>query len=93
MTLRMYADRKGLALQSVEVRLSHDRIHIGDVFRIGGALLEVTQPRLPCFKLEMKMDLKFTAYMTALSGNFYHCWNVLAGFHNRVIQPTSFVGG
>jgi hypothetical protein len=34
-----------------------DRIHIGDVFRIGGALLEVTQPRLPCFKLEMKMDL------------------------------------
>jgi MOSC domain-containing protein YiiM len=34
-----------------------DRIHIGDVFRIGGALLEVTKPRLPCFKLEMKMDL------------------------------------
>ena len=27
MTLRMYAERKGLALQSVEVRLSHDRIH------------------------------------------------------------------
>jgi MOSC domain-containing protein YiiM len=34
-----------------------DRIHIGDVFRVGGALLEVTQPRVPCFKLEMKMDL------------------------------------
>ena len=30
MTLRMYADRKGLALQSVEVRLSHDRIHAKD---------------------------------------------------------------
>jgi MOSC domain-containing protein YiiM len=29
-----------------------DRIQIGDVFRIGGALLEVTQPRVPCFKLE-----------------------------------------
>ncbi len=30
MTLRMYAERKGLALQSVEVRLSHGRIHAKD---------------------------------------------------------------
>ena len=30
MTLRMYADRKGLTLQSVEVRLSHERIHAED---------------------------------------------------------------
>jgi putative redox protein len=30
MTLRMYADRKGLKLQSVEVRLSHERIHAKD---------------------------------------------------------------
>ncbi len=30
MTLRMYAERKGLALESVEVRLSHQRIHAKD---------------------------------------------------------------
>ena len=30
MTLRMYADRKGLALERVEVRLSHRRIHAKD---------------------------------------------------------------
>jgi putative redox protein len=30
MTLRMYAERKGLPLQGVEVRLSHDRIHAKD---------------------------------------------------------------
>ena len=30
MTLRMYAERKGIALQSVEVRLSHGRIHAKD---------------------------------------------------------------
>ena len=30
MTLRMYAERKGLALRSVEVRLSHRRIHAKD---------------------------------------------------------------
>ena len=29
-TLRMYADRKGWALESVEVRLSHARIHARD---------------------------------------------------------------
>ena len=29
--------------------------HIGDVFRIGTALLQVTQPRLPCFKLGIRM--------------------------------------
>ena len=30
MTLRMYAERKGLALDTVEVRLSHRRIHAKD---------------------------------------------------------------
>ncbi len=30
MTLRMYAERKGLTLQSVAVRLSHKRIHAKD---------------------------------------------------------------
>ncbi len=30
MTLRMYAERKELALQSVEVQLNHERIHAKD---------------------------------------------------------------
>lgn len=30
-------------------------VHIGDVFRIGEALVEVSQPRVPCFKLGIKM--------------------------------------
>ena len=34
-----------------------DEIHIGDVFRVGTALVEVTQPRVPCFKLGIKMGL------------------------------------
>jgi MOSC domain-containing protein YiiM len=29
---------------------------VGEQWRIGTALLEVTQPRLPCFKLEARMD-------------------------------------
>lgn len=30
MTIRMYAERKGIALDSVEVRLSHQRVHSKD---------------------------------------------------------------
>jgi MOSC domain-containing protein YiiM len=31
------------------------RVSIGDVFRMGSAVLQVTQPRAPCFKLGLKM--------------------------------------
>ncbi|HEX2729132.1 MAG TPA: MOSC domain-containing protein, partial [Rubrobacteraceae bacterium] len=34
-----------------------DGIHVGDVFRMGGALVEVTQPRVPCYKLGIKIGL------------------------------------
>jgi MOSC domain-containing protein YiiM len=34
-----------------------DKVHIGDVFRVGEALVEVTQPRVPCYKLGIKMSL------------------------------------
>ena len=37
--------------------MTDDDICVGDVFRIGGALVEVTQPRIPCFKLAIKMGL------------------------------------
>ena len=34
--------------------LIEDAVHIGDVFRAGTALLVVTQPRMPCFKLGLR---------------------------------------
>jgi len=34
-----------------------DKVNVGDVFRVGTALVEVTQPRVPCFKLAMKMEM------------------------------------
>ena len=37
--------------------LLEDDVCIGDVFRVGAARLEVTQPRTPCFKLAMKMQV------------------------------------
>lgn len=35
--------------------MSEDTVHIGDIFRVGEALVEVSQPRVPCFKLGIKM--------------------------------------
>jgi MOSC domain-containing protein YiiM len=33
-----------------------DIVHIGDTFRAGSAILQVTQPRMPCFKLAIRMN-------------------------------------
>lgn len=35
--------------------LSEESVRVGDIFRIGGALLQITQPRIPCYKLAMRM--------------------------------------
>ena len=36
--------------------LFEDEVHIGDQFRVGEALVQVTQPRSPCYKLAFKMN-------------------------------------
>jgi MOSC domain-containing protein YiiM len=36
--------------------LSEDTLHIGDRLRVGTALLMVTQPRVPCYKLTIRFD-------------------------------------
>jgi len=38
--------------------LLEDTVRVGDVFRIGTSRLQVTQPRIPCYKLAMRMDLE-----------------------------------
>ncbi|MFQ5804046.1 MAG: MOSC domain-containing protein [Candidatus Methylomirabilales bacterium] len=55
-----------------------DTIHIGDVFRVGSALVEVTQPRVPCFKLGIKMGLPQFPKMFLASGR--------PGFYLRVLE-------
>jgi MOSC domain-containing protein YiiM len=36
--------------------LREDKVHIGDKFRIGEAIVMVTQPRTPCYKLALKFQ-------------------------------------
>ncbi len=33
-------------------------VYVGDIFRIGKALFEVTHPRVPCYKLALKMGVE-----------------------------------
>lgn len=56
-----------------------ESVHIGDSFRIGEVLVQVTQPRVPCFKLGIKMrDPGFVR-------RFLHSGRV--GFYLRVLEP------
>ncbi len=55
-----------------------DAIHVGDVFRVGGALVEVTQPRVPCFKLAIRMGLEGFQNLLLSSNRI--------GFYLRVLE-------
>jgi MOSC domain-containing protein YiiM len=58
--------------------MMEDHVHIGDVFRIGGAVVQVTQPRVPCYKLAIKMNLPKFPKLFMASGR--------TGFYLRVLQ-------
>jgi MOSC domain-containing protein YiiM len=51
---------------------------IGDRLHIGEAVLEVTEPRSPCFKFNVKMDLPHASKLMLQSG--------YTGFYLRVVQ-------
>ncbi len=36
--------------------VNEDSVHIGDQFRIGSAILQIAQPRMPCFKLALRFN-------------------------------------
>jgi len=58
--------------------MEDNKIHVGDVFRVGGALVEVTQPRVPCLKLAMKMEIPAFLKPFMASGR--------VGFYLRVME-------
>lgn len=58
--------------------LPDEAVHIGDLFRIGPILVQVTQPRVPCFKLGLKMGDPLFVNAFLRSGR--------AGFYLRVLE-------
>ena len=58
---------------------------IGDVYRVGGALLQVTQPRLPCVKLAARHGAPDFVRRVYASGR--------TGFYLRCLEPGSVQAG
>jgi MOSC domain-containing protein YiiM len=59
--------------------LDEDHVCIGDIYRIGGATVQVTQPRQPCFKLAMRFNDRRIGRAMVRSG--------MSGWYLRVLEP------
>ena len=62
-----------------------DDVHVGDIFRIGTALVQITQPRIPCYKLELRMDRPEFKKLYLASGRI--------GYHLRVVEEGEIGAG
>lgn len=53
--------------------LREDTVYIGDTFKIGSAVLQVTQPRLPCYKLALRFgrDDIIKRFLASRRSGFY----------------------
>jgi len=65
--------------------LRDDTVHIGDQFRIGSALVMVTQPRLPCYKLALKFGRDDMLKRFLVSGR--------TGFYLAVLEEGDVAAG
>lgn len=64
--------------------LTEKNVCIGDIFRWGDALIQVTQPRSPCFKLNFHFGISDLSLLMQNSGN--------VGWLYRVIAPGKISG-
>jgi MOSC domain-containing protein YiiM len=60
-------------------------VGIDDVYRVGGALLQVSQPRSPCYKLAMRMEMPSFLKLFLESGR--------TGFYLRVLEQGEIGAG
>jgi MOSC domain-containing protein YiiM len=65
--------------------MTDDVVRIGDVFRVGTASVQVSQPRLPCFKLAIKMENPKFPKLFLLSRR--------TGFYLRVLEEGNIGAG
>ena len=65
--------------------LADDAVCIGDRFQIGAALFEVTQPRVTCFRVGIRMDEPRMASLLTSSGR--------PGFYFRVLREGEVAAG
>ena len=65
--------------------ITEDQAHIGDVFALGTARLQIAQPRTPCWKIDARCGVDGVAAHVAEHG--------IAGWYFRVLAPGECVAG
>lgn len=65
--------------------LTEDDVCIGDVFSVGSAIIQISQPRQPCWKLARRWQLKDLAVQIERTG--------LTGWYFRVMQEGTVESG
>lgn len=65
--------------------LTEDTVCIGDIFALGAARIQVTQPRTPCWKIDRRTGCEGIAAFIAEHG--------CTGWHHRVIAPGAISAG
>jgi MOSC domain-containing protein YiiM len=77
--------------------LLEDSIHLGDSLRAGTALLRVTQPRIPCYKLGIRFgraDMVKKFQLSGRSGFYFSVveeGDVAAGDRVEIVERSEFV--
>lgn len=61
------------------IGLTEENCHVGDIFRLGEARVQISQPRSPCYKLNLRFDVVDLACQMQKSGR--------TGWLLRVLQP------
>lgn len=70
---------------TLEGDLRDETVCIGDIWRIGGVLLQVTQPRQPCWKLARRLGKPEIVKLVR-----DRAWG---GWYSRVLQPGALAAG
>lgn len=65
--------------------LTEDTVCIGDIFALGAARIQVTQPRTPCWKIDRRAGCEGVAAHIAAHG--------CTGWHYRVLTPGAISAG
>ncbi len=69
----------------VTIGMTEDTVCVGDVYRLGGATLQVSQGRQPCWKLNRRFGVPDMARRVQDSG--------LTGWYYRVLEPGAIAAG
>lgn len=76
----------GVLGENISTRgMTEHEVCIGDVFRIGSALVQVSQPRAPCWKIDRRLKVDDASRFVEAAG--------ITGWYYRVLSPGTIAAG